>query len=295
MGIRGDRMIPPIASNFVAGETPEAALAHVEGLNDRGVAGILNLLGEHYEERPPADADADAYVDLVKAIAERGVDACVSVKSSQIGLDVGDDVFEENLARIVEAANAPGATGPDGTGTFVWIDMEDHETTHVTLDAFERHAIATDGNVGVCVQANLKRTREDLERLADLPGKVRLVKGAYDEPAELSYEEKARVDESYRDCLAYLFEAFDDGIAVGSHDPGMIEHAKELHADHGTPYEVQMLTGVRESAQFELAAEDDVEVYQYIPYGTKWFSYFYRRIRERKSNALFALRAVVGN
>ncbi|ELZ50672.1 Proline dehydrogenase [Halorubrum distributum JCM 9100] len=293
-------MIPPIASNFVAGESPEAALAHVEGLNDRGVAGILNLLGEHYEERPPADADADAYVDLVEAIAERGVDACVSVKSSQIGLDIGDDVFEENLARIVEAANAPAATGSaetgaDGTGTFVWIDMEDHETTDVTLDAFERHAVETDGNVGVCVQANLKRTRDDLERLADLPGKVRLVKGAYDEPAEISYKKKARVDESYRDCLAYMFEAFDDGVAVGSHDPAMIEYAKELYAEHETTYEVQMLTGVRESAQFELAAEDDVKVYQYIPYGSKWFSYFYRRIRERKSNALFALRAIVGN
>jgi proline dehydrogenase len=293
-------MIPPIASNFVAGETPAAALAHVEGLNDRGVAGILNLLGEHYEERPPADADADAYVDLVEAIAERGVDACVSVKSSQIGLDIGDDVFEENLARIVEAANAPAATGSagtgaDGTGTFVWIDMEDHETTDVTLDAFERHAVETDGNVGVCVQANLKRTREDLERLAELPGKVRLVKGAYDEPAEISYKKKARVDESYRDCLAYMFEAFDDGVAVGSHDPAMIEYATELYAEHGTPYEVQMLTGVRESAQFELAAEADVEVYQYIPYGSKWFSYFYRRIRERKSNALFALRAIVEN
>jgi len=292
-------MIPPIASNFVAGETPAAALAHVEGLNDRGVAGILNLLGEHYEERPPADADADAYVDLVEAIAERGVDACVSVKSSQIGLDIGDDVFEENLARIVEATNAPAATGSagtgaDGTGTFVWIDMEDHETTDVTLDAFERHAVETDGNVGVCVQANLKRTREDLERLADLPGKVRLVKGAYDEPAELSYKEKSRVDESYRDCLAYMFEAFDGGIGVGSHDPAMIDHAAELHAEHGTPYEVQMLTGVRESAQFDLAG-DDVEVYQYVPYGSKWFSYFYRRIRERKSNALFALRAIVGN
>lgn len=173
--------------------------------------------------------------------------------------------------------------------------MEDHETTDVTLDAFERHAVETDGNVGVCVQANLKRTRDDLERLADLPGKVRLVKGAYDEPAEISYKKKARVDESYRDCLAYMFEAFDDGVAVGSHDPAMIEYAKELYAEHETPYEVQMLTGVRESAQFELAAEDDVKVYQYIPYGSKWFSYFYRRIRERKSNALFALRAIVGN
>ncbi|OYR94408.1 proline dehydrogenase [Halorubrum sp. E3] len=289
-------MIPPIASSFVAGETPEEALAHVESLNERGVAGILNLLGEHYEERPPADGDADAYVDLVESIAERDVNACVSVKSSQIGLDIGDDAFQENLARIVEAANAPEATGPDGTGTFVWIDMEDHETTDVTLDAFERHATATDGNVGVCVQANLKRTRDDLERLADLPGKVRLVKGAYDEPASIAYTKKARVDESYRECLAYMFEAFDDGVAVGSHDPAMIDYAGELHAEHGTPYEVQMLTGVRESAQFDLAADPnvDAEVYQYIPYGTKWFSYFYRRIRERKSNALFALRAVVG-
>ena len=290
-------MIPPIASNFVAGETSEAALAHVETLNDRGVAGILNLLGEHYEAREPADADADAYVELAKMIAERGVDACISVKPSQIGLTIGDDVFAENLVRIVEAANNPGAAGSDGDATFVWIDMEDHETTDVTLDAFERHATATDGNVGVCVQANLKRTREDLERLAALPGKVRLVKGAYDEPAEISYKKRGRVDEAYRENLRYMFEAFGDGVAVGSHDPAMITDARELHEKHGTPYEVQMLTGVREAAQFDLASDPDVdaEVYQYIPYGSKWFSYFYRRIRERKSNALFALRAVVGN
>ncbi len=278
-------MIPPIANDFVAGETPAAALVHVDDLNGRGVSGILNLLGEHYSVR--ADADAMAYVGLVETIARRGVDACVSVKPSQIGLNVGADVFRENLARIVAAA--------DAVGTFVWIDMEDHETTDVTLDAFERHAVATDGNVGVCVQANLKRTREDLDRLADLPGKVRLVKGAYDEPASIAYTEKSRVNESYRDCLAIMFEAFDDGVAVGSHDPAMIEFASELYAERGTPYEVQMLTGVRETAQFDLAAGDEVDVYQYIPYGSKWASYFYRRIRERKSNVLFALRAIVGN
>jgi len=277
-------MIPPIASNFVAGETPASVLAHVEELNRRGVGAIVNLLGEHYDERGPADADADAYVELVGMIADRDLDACLSVKPSQIGLSVGNAVFEENLARIVEHAAE--------RGQFVWIDMEDHETTDVTLDAFERLANETDGLVGVCVQANLRRTREDLERLADLPGKVRLVKGAYDEPAEVAYREKARVDEAYRDLLAYMFRAFEDGIAVGSHDPAMVELAAELHAEHGTPYEVQMLMGVRESAQFDLA--EDVPVYQYIPYGSKWFSYFYRRIRERKSNALFALRAVVG-
>ncbi|MDS0259072.1 proline dehydrogenase family protein [Haloarcula sp. S1CR25-12] len=275
-------MIPPIASNFVAGETASEALDHVEELNARGVKGILNLLGEHYEDRADADADADAYVDLAAGLARRDLDGCLSVKPSQIGLEVSDRAFEENLARIVDAADC-----------FVWVDMEDHDTVDVTLDAFERHARETDGEVGVCVQANLKRTGETLERLADCPGKVRLVKGAYDPPAEIAYKEKSKVDEMYREYLTDMFEKFDDGIAVGSHDPAMIELAQELHDEHGTPFEIQMLTGVRESAQFELA--DEYEVYQYIPYGSKWFSYFYRRIRERKANALFALRAVVGS
>jgi proline dehydrogenase len=278
-------MIPPIARNFVAGEGPAEALDHVRELNDDSVSGILNLLGEHYEERSPADEDADAYVDLVSDIRESGVDACVSVKPSQIGLDVSDHAFEENLARIVDHAAS--------RGVFVWIDMEDHTTTDVTLDAYERLARETDGMVGVCVQANLKRTGDDLERLAPLPGKVRLVKGAYDEPKEIAYKRKSEVDRAYKEYLEFAFREFEGGIAVGSHDPAMIEYAEELHAEHGTDFEIQMLMGVREEAQFELATE--YEVWQYVPYGSKWFSYFYRRIRERKENALFALRAVMGN
>ena len=273
-------MIPPIASNFVAGETPEAALAHVDGLNADGIAGILNLLGEHYDERGPADADTEAYIKLVELIAERETDACISVKPSQLGLDIGADVFEENLARIVDAADC-----------FVWIDMEDHTTTDVTLDAYEEHALATDGNVGVCVQANLKRTGQDLQRLAELPGKVRLVKGAYDEPGAIAHKEKVTVNAVYRDYLEYMFREFDDGVAVGSHDPAMIDHARDLHGTYGTTYEVQMLMGVREQAQRDLTRE--VDVYQYIPYGSKWLSYFYRRVRERKENLGFALRAIV--
>ena len=275
-------MIPPIANNFVAGETYEEALTHVDDLNVRGVSGILNLLGEHYDERAPADADAEEYIALAEAIDRRDTDACISVKPSQIGLDVSESLFEDNLSRIVDASDS-----------FVWIDMEDHSTTDVTLDAFEEHARATDGNVGVCVQANLIRTGGDLERLAELPGKVRLVKGAYDEPAEIAHKGKATVDEVYRDNLEFMFREFEDGIAVGSHDPAMIDHARDLHDTYGTPYEVQMLTGVREQAQYDLAREG-VPVHQYVPYGTKWFSYFYRRLRERKSNALFAARAIVG-
>jgi len=279
-------MIPPIANNFVAGEDPATAIEHVQTCNRDGVDGILNLLGEHYDERPPADADAQAYIDLITDLAAADVGGCVSVKPSQIGLDVGVDVFEENLASIVEAGQRHDR--------FVWIDMEDHTTTDVTLDAFEKHAVETDGDVGLCVQANLKRTRDDIERLAELPGKIRLVKGAYDEPAAIAHKSKEAVNAAYKELLEYAFREFDDPVAVGSHDPAMIEYAADLHAEYGTPYEVQMLMGVREQAQRELAA-DGVPTYQYIPYGDKWMSYFYRRLRERKENALFALRAIVGN
>jgi proline dehydrogenase len=277
-------MIPPVVDSFVAGETPGTACDHVAELNRGGVSGILNLLGEHYEARGPADSDAEAYVDLLELLAERDLDGCVSVKPSQIGLEIGESAFRENLARIVEAATEVGG--------FVWIDMEDHTTTDATLDAFEEHARATEGQVGVCVQANLRRTRDDLERLADLPGKVRLVKGAYDPPAEVAYADTETVDEAFKECLAYAFREFEDGVAVGSHDPQMIRYARKRHREHGTPYEVQMLMGVREDAQFRLAEE--VPVYQYVPYGSKWFSYFYRRVRERRRNALFALRAITG-
>lgn len=278
-------MIPPIAGRFVAGETPAAALEHAERMNERGVTAILNLLGEHYEDRVPADEDAHAYLDLVADIANSDVDAVISVKPSQIGLGVADDVFRENIERIVDHAQ--------DHDVFVWIDMEDHPTTDATLDAYVDLTQQYEGGVGVCLQTNLKRTREDLERVADLPGKIRLVKGAYDEPADIAYKQKSVVNKQYRDQLEFMFETFEDGIAVGSHDPEMIALARDLHEEYGTPYEVQMLMGVREDAQVELASEG-VDVYQYIPYGSKWLSYFYRRIMERKENVVFALRAVIG-
>ncbi|WP_313691521.1 proline dehydrogenase family protein [Halorarum halobium] len=278
-------MIPPIASRFVAGETPAAAFEHARRENEDDVKVILNLLGEHYHERAPADEDAATYESLVADIGGTDLDACVSVKPSQLGLDVGEGVFRENFGRVVEAGREHDV--------FVWCDMEDATTTGATLDAFEELAREHDGGVGLCVQANLRRTREDLDRLADVPGKLRLVKGAYDEDPEIAYTDKADVNEAYREGLELLFSRREGGIAVGSHDPAMISYAKELHAEHGAGFEVQMLMGVRPDAQRELAAEG-VEVWQYAPYGDKWLSYFYRRVRERKENLLFALRAVVG-
>jgi proline dehydrogenase len=279
----------PVVSRFVAGETPAEALERAADLNDRGIGAIVNLLGEHYRERAPADRDATTYRELVDHVANAGLWACVSVKPSQIGLAADEAAFRANAERIVAAAA--------NRGIFVWFDMEDHTTTDATLDAYEALAReygpdADTGAVGICLQANLRRTAGDLERLAPLPGKVRLVKGAYDEPADIAHRSKAAVNAAYRDHLAYMFREFDDGIAVGSHDPAMIDLARDLHPEHGTSYEVQMLMGVREAAQTGLAA-DGVEVWQYVPYGARWAAYFSRRAAERRENLAFAVRAIL--
>jgi proline dehydrogenase len=276
-------MLPPLARRFVAGESAATALERARQLDEDGVGTILNLLGEHYHERAPADADTETYCQLLDDIATTDLRVCLSVKPSQLGLFVDEDLFRENLARIVERAA--------DSGDFVWLDMEDHTTTDATLDAFEHHA-REHGNTGVCVQANLRRTGDDLERLANLPGKVRLVKGAYDPPADIAYQSAARIDEAYEDHLEYMFEQFDDGIAVGSHDPAMLARAATLHDEYGTPYEVQMLMGVREATQRDLAGHR--VVWQYVPYGSRWLSYFYRRVTENAGNAKFALRALLG-
>jgi proline dehydrogenase len=278
-------MIPPIASRFVAGESATGALNHTRDLNEDGLGAIVNLLGEHYHKRPPADDDADIYVNLVERIAAADLDACVSVKPSQIGIDVEPSVFIDNLRRIADTASV--------CDVFLWVDMEDHTTTDATLDAVGSIARAHDGGVGVCVQANLKRTRDDLRRLADFPVKVRLVKGAYDEPASVAYTDKADVNEQYREHLALMFREFDSGVAVGSHDPEMVSLAADLHEEYGTDFEYQMLMGVREDAQRELVQTYDM--WQYVPYGSKWASYFYRRAMERKENLVFAARAVLGH
>jgi proline dehydrogenase len=277
-------MILPVAKRFVAGEVPATALEHVRSLNDQNRKAIVNLLGEHYDNREDAHADAVEYQQLAEDIAQSNLDACISVKPSQIGLDLGEDVFREELDEIVAAAAE--------NDVFVWIDMEDHTTTDATLDAYEELAREHEGLVGVCVQANLKRTSADVERLADVPGKVRFVKGAYDEPAELAYKDKAAVNREYEALLEYAFEHFDGGVAIGSHDPAMIDRAIELHEEYGTDFEIQMLMGVRDDAQLELAEE--YEVWQYVPYGGRWKSYFYRRAMERKENLWFAVRAIVG-
>lgn len=284
-GPQAGGMLPPIARRFVAGETAAAALDHARAANADGLGVILNLLGEHYDDPDAADADTEAYLRLIADIAGTDLDARVSVKPSQLGLDVSRARFAENYRRVVDA-------GAD-RDVFVWCDMEDSSTTDATIEAFEAATERNPWGVGLCLQANLRRTGDDIERLLAAPGAVRLVKGAYDEPAEIAYTEQSAVNDAYRRGLDRLFAGRDRGIAVGSHDPEMVSRARRLAAEHGADYEIQMLMGVRPEAQRDLAAQG-VDVRQYAPYGDAWFAYFSRRVRESRENALFALRAVLG-
>ena len=277
-------MIPPVASRFVAGETVAEALEHARRTNAQGVGVILNRLGEHYDDRDEADADAAEYLQLLRDLDGTGLDARISVKPSQLGLGVGEDVFRENYRRVVAAAA--------DHDRFVWCDMEDATTTDATIDAFEAIAEEFGGGVGLCLQANLRRTRSDIRRLRDVPGRIRLVKGAYDEPPERAFTTRTAVEEAYREDLTLLFRE-SDGVAVATHDPDLLSLAVDLHERYGTDFEVQMLMGVREDAQRELAT-GGYDVWQYAPYGDRWASYFYRRVRERRENLVFALRALVG-
>jgi proline dehydrogenase len=276
-------MIPPVASQFVAGETEAGALEHARQLREKGVYSILNLLGEHYHDPGPAGEDSAAYRQILQDISGTGLGTCISVKPSQIGLAIDEETFRDNLGDIVDVAREESV--------FVWLDMEDRTTTDATLDAFS-HFVTDYPEMGLCVQANLKRTPEDLERLVSLPGKTRLVKGAYDEPSEVAHTERTAVNKAYEENLAYLFRESEGTVAVGSHDPQMIDRGIDLHEKYGTDFEIQMLMGVRGEAQIDLAQEYDV--YQYIPYGDKWLSYFSRRVMERKENLAFALRAIAG-
>jgi len=275
-------VIPPIANRFVAGETPETAVERARRLAEDGLTPMVNRLGSHEDEWTAVETSAAEYRRLVDLFGEASFDAAVTIKPTQVGLEFDEDAFRTTVDRIADRASE--------RGVFVWFDMEEHGTVDATLDAYADLAGEHGGGVGVCLQADLKRSRRDAERLADVPGKVRFVKGgAYDRPEGIAFERDARIDRGYRDLLADAFERGDDGIAVATHDPRMIEYARTLSDRYGVDYEVQMLMGVREAAQRALA--DEVPVWQYVPYGPRWKRWVVNRA---KNDARIAARAVAG-
>ncbi len=273
------------ARRFVAGETlAEALEASAElGRNARRVS--LNHLGENVHSAEEAERARDSYIQMVRELEARKLDGNVSIKLTQLGLDL-DPSLCERLTRDIAAA----ATGLRRT---IEIDMEGTAYTDRTLDIFEatRRRFA---NVGLAIQAYLYRSEKDLERLAPLGPKIRLVKGAYREPASLAFQKKSDVDGNYRRLLDRLL----DGRffpAIATHDPAMLDYARGRLGERAFPadrYEFQMIYGVRRDLQQQLCNQGH-PLRIYVPFGTEWCPYFMRRLSERPANCWFVLRNLV--
>lgn len=279
------RVLLPFARRFVAGETVESAVQHARELNEDGITAYIDLLGEHVGEEGVAEDARDEYLELLDRIDTEDLDAGLSIKPTHLGLEIDEEVCRDNIAQILDQAA--------DYGRYVWIDMESSahtaETIDLYLDLLEEH-----GNVGVCIQAHLKRSREDVERVIDGGGDVRLVKGAYSEPPEVAYQDRDAVDRNFRELMELLFDS-DAYFAVATHDEHLIERAKqrgEVSHRERDEYAFQFLMGVRDDLERELA-DEGYRVGEYVPYGPEWLSYYWRRVRERRENLFFALRAVL--
>lgn len=278
----------PMVDRFVAGEQLDHCLRSVGSLADRGLEVTIDHLGEDITDRSEALRNRDAYLGLARALASTGLGtrAEMSVKLSAFGqtLPGGDDLALANVLPVVEAA----AEG----GTTVTLDMEDHTTVDSTL-AILRELRTRFPQTGAVVQSYLFRTEADCHALAEEGSRVRLVKGAYKEPAEVAFQDKREVDKAYVRCLKILL-AGKGYPMVGTHDPRMVAIAQELAGRYGRKndeYEFQMLYGIREAEQERLVAEGN-RMRVYIPYGTDWYGYFMRRLAERPANLAFFLRSL---
>jgi proline dehydrogenase len=276
-----------VAKRFVAGETIASALGAVRELNARGFAATLDLLGEQVGSAADAQRTCAAYLELVDAIASSGAQANVSLKLSALGLQLDEASSADALAAI--AARAQGSA--DG---FVRIDMEGSALTQPTLEVFER-VYAQQRNVGPVIQAYLKRSPADIAHLIALGARVRLCKGAYREPPALALRDAGEIRSTFL-RLAERLLMHGHYPAIATHDPRLIDAVRAFTRRHGIGaerFEFQLLYGVRPDLQQRLVSEG-YRVRIYVPFGTQWGRYFWRRVAERRENAAFALRALLG-
>jgi proline dehydrogenase len=277
------------ARRFVAGETLSEAIPPSVELVRLGRRVSMNLLGENVTTREEADASRDYYVEILQALEGAGIDGNISIKLTQLGLDLDRDLCRALAGEIAAAAARLRRT--------IEIDMEASAYTDATLDIFEA-TYARHGNVGLAIQAYLRRSARDIERLAPLAPKVRLVKGAYREAASVALQTKSEVDTNYRQLLDRLLaRRASRGFtaAIATHDPALVDYACARIAELGLPkeqYEFEMLLGIRRDLQEQVfAAGHPLRVY--VPFGTAWCPYFMRRLTERPANLWFVLRSVL--
>ena len=271
------------ARRFIAGETPAEAIVAARRIEAAGLSQTLDYLGESVATLEEAEAATREYVEMLATVVEAGIGRNISLKLTQLGLDVSADAALANLRRILEPAR--------DHQFFVRIDMENSPYTDATLAIFERLWDEGFTNVGVVLQSALFRTSADLKRVVARGARIRLVKGAYKEEPDVAYQRKADVDAAYVTQMEFLLR---EGRfpALATHDPAIIDTAKAFAAKKGIGkdrFEFQMLYGVRRDLQLALAREG-FGVRVYIPFGRQWFPYFMRRLGERPANVGFVLK-----
>jgi proline dehydrogenase len=271
-------------SRFMPGETVEAALDATRAL---GVGTVLTQLGENVSDLEQARGVARHYLDVLERIRQSGLDVEISVKLTQLGLDLSREECEKNLSALIDRARA--------LSRWIWIDIESTAYTDRTLDVYRR-MLAAYTRVGVCVQAYLYRTAEDLKALLPLGGGLRLVKGAYREPPDKAFPKKSDVDENYFRLAGQLLSAGARARGVraifGTHDPVLIRRVEELGRSSGfspEALEFQMLYGIRRQEQ-ERLAKAGYRFRVLISYGDAWFPWYMRRLAERPANVLFVVK-----
>jgi proline dehydrogenase len=273
------------ARRFIAGESVEEAVVAVQGIAARGLLLTLDYLGESVRTAAEADAATRDYLKILDTIVRSGIERNVSLKLTQLGLDVDRATCVDNLRRILDPAAEHGF--------FVRIDMENSPYTDVTLQIFETLWGQGYRNVGVVLQSYLMRTDADVRRVNALGARIRLVKGAYNEPKTVAYQTKAEVDAAYVRLMRLLLDEA-HYPAIATHDPQMIEATKQYAAQKGYAkdrFEFQMLYGVRRDLQAALAA-DGYRMRVYVPFGQQWYPYFMRRLGERPANVGFVLKSM---
>ena len=271
-----------VAHRWVAGETLEDAIAAARNLNATGFPVSLDLLGENVLDKDGAIRAADTYVAMFDRIATERLNGNISLKLTQLGLDLDPALCESLVSRIADSAARHG--------NFLRIDMEGSPYTQRTVDLCKRVRARTD-SVGTVIQSYLRRSEQDVRDLIAVGCRIRLVKGAYKEPAEIAFPAKADVDANFVSLMKILLPS---GIyhGIATHDPRMIDATKDFASSNGIgkeQFEFQMLYGIRTDLQRQLIGEG-YRLRVYIPFGTDWYPYFMRRLAERPANLTFFLR-----
>lgn len=282
--VRSNRWSARAARRFVAGETIEEAVAAVRGLNALGISASVDLLGESVRNTDQVAETLETYVRVFRAIGENGLDCNVSVKLTALGLDIDEALCRRNMARLLSEA---------GAAQFVRIDMESSEYTDRTLELFTRLWEGPERfrNVGVVIQAYLRRSAADIERLIGMGARVRLCKGAYNESPDVAFPDKTDVDANF---VALMRRLLSDGNypGIATHDEKMIEATRDWSREQSIGadrFEFQMLYGIRRDLQISLVKES-YRMRVYTPFGTYWYPYLMRRLAERPANLLFVVK-----